>query len=230
MTSIPFPAKSQAAFAGVDFASYTPFTGLQSIFDAYDRAHENGDPSRVTFLGCLPGVPGRPVIFCSKLAIDGDGVPAEGSTEDGKALDPDSGQRGTSYDIEGVALSSEQHPYFVLPLRAFRAVTGLALGDICAVVLNGCLTGAVCGDLGPSDKLGEGSIFLHSGLAAGGAPDPCTRRDAAGRCLRIRNASISGGVVVMAFPGSAIALKRETAAEQIRLEAFRLFAAAGGNA
>lgn len=224
---ISIPIRSQAALFGIDLSTFDPLQDRINVYAKYDSEHEDGDPSRVEFIGKLKsGV----VIWCAKLAIDADGVPKDhfqGRT--GKQLDPASGQNDTSLHVDGDPLSSEAHPYYVIPGGSFRIQSGLQLGDICAVIFNGCITGAVFGDVGPWDKIGEGSIFLHEGLSAGGAPDPCVHRDSNGNCVRIRNSSIPRDVIVIGFPNSKIDLKWDTLADQVRQEAYRLFSSIGGS-
>jgi len=209
---LPIPETCLPALAGLDLSTYTPLQSRMEVFTQYDREHPGGDPTNCRFLGKLAdGV----VVWSAKLAIDADGIAKTPAGRCGSDLDPDSGQNDTSLHISGRALSSELHPYYVLPLGLFRQQTGLALGDLCAVIYRGCVAGAVFGDLGPWDKLGEGSIRLHEALARGGAPDPCRKRDAKGRCELIRNVSIAGDVVVVGFPGSRVELEWGTAEEEI---------------
>jgi hypothetical protein len=80
----------------------------------------------------------------------------------------------------------------------------LALGDVVMVIFGDKMAAALAGDIGPTEKIGEGSIRLHE-LLHPPAPDPCVRRDANGFCQRIRDASIGEDVLFFAFPGSAFA-------------------------
>ncbi len=218
---IHIPPSSQPALAHLNLLSYEAIQSRLDVFEQFDSEHPHGDPSNVKFLGRIDG--GKVVAWSAKLAIDADGIGRVPDAPSGKDLDPDYGQNDTSFHIDGKALCSDMHPYYVLPGGLFRQQTGLQLGDLCAVIYNGCVTGAVFGDIGPWDKLGEGSIFLHEGLMAGGAPDPCHIRDPDdGHCEIIRNSSIPGDVIVIGFPGSAIDLKWETAADQIRQDAYSL--------
>ncbi|MCU0445207.1 MAG: glycoside hydrolase family 75 protein [Microscillaceae bacterium] len=85
-------------------------------------------------------------------------------------------------------VNSEKIPYIVLPPRVIE-VTGAKLGDI-AYVYNrktkrGCF--AIFADVGPGDKIGEGSIYLAGQLGIKNNP---------------RNGGQSEGVVYMVFPFS----------------------------
>jgi hypothetical protein len=99
-------------------------------------------------------------------------------------------------------LPSEIIPYVVVPGGTFRKNTGLALGDIATVVFKDKATAAICGDMGPPKKIGEGSIRLHEALHPP-APDPCSLRNPDGSCKRILNASIEEDVLFFVYPGSA---------------------------
>ncbi len=216
------PEQSAATLGNIDLSSFQPLQNRLDLYASYDREHESGDPSNCRFLGKLQsGV----VLGCAKLAIDGDGIAKAPGFRSGTQLDPADGQNDTSFHIGGRALSSEKHPFYVLPGGLFRQQSGLELGDLCVVVYNGCISAAVFGDIGPWDKLGEGSIFLHEGLAAGGAPDPCSRRNPDGSARLIRNSSISGNVIFVGFPKSAIPLDWDEAPDQIREAAYGLLAA-----
>jgi hypothetical protein len=76
------------------------------------------------------------------------------------------------------------------------------MGDVAAVIYKDKLTAAICGDVGPKKKIGEGSIRLHEALHPP-APDPCSLRQSNGSCKRILNASIEEDVLVFVFPDSA---------------------------
>ena len=62
---------------------------------------------------------------------------------------------------------------------------------------------AICGDMGPVVKIGEGSIATHAGLK-GAAPDPCKRDSPDGPCKRIHDSSIEQDVLFFVFPHSAL--------------------------
>ncbi|MEP6603624.1 MAG: glycoside hydrolase family 75 protein [Spartobacteria bacterium] len=138
------------------------------------------------------------------MAIDSDGPAAGPGRLTGSQLDPDSGQDDTTFHFpkNGKGLPSETMPYLVLPGGTFRKNTGVAMGDVGVVIFKDKITAAICGDVGPSKKIGEGSIRLHEALHPP-APDPCSLRQPDGSCKRILNASIEEDVLFFVFPGSA---------------------------
>jgi hypothetical protein len=164
------------------------------------------------------------------MAIDADGPAAGPGLLSGSKLDPEhgEGQDKTAYRFPngGAFLSSEVVPYLVVPGGKFCDATGLNLGDIALVVFGDKKAGAIVGDVGPSNKIGEGSIRLHE-LLHPPAPDPCIRRDANGFCQRIRDASVEEDVLFFVFPGSALAdgIDQSNAEGRIGAEADRLFSA-----
>jgi hypothetical protein len=137
------------------------------------------------------------------MAIDADGPAAGPNRLPGSKLDIDSGQDDTSFHFpgSGKGLPSEIIPYIVFPGGKFRENTGLALGDVATVVFKDKVTAAISGDMGPSKKIGEGSIRLHEALHPP-APDPCSLRNPDGSCKRILNASIEEDVLFFVYPGS----------------------------
>jgi len=119
-----------------------------------------------------------------------------------------SGQNGTSFHLpDGSFLSSEAVRYVVLPedlhdnKQPFHP--DLALGDVAVVIYKDKMTTAICGDMGPVVKIGEGSIATHVGLK-GAAPDPCKRDSPDGPCKRIHDSSIEQDVLFFVFPHSAL--------------------------
>ncbi|EDY21054.1 hypothetical protein CfE428DRAFT_1347 [Chthoniobacter flavus Ellin428] len=218
------PPASAATLGGIDFSVATPVAGFcQSLFDTFDRQDSQSDPSQCKAILRFPsGV----ISWSSKLAIDADGVAADPGRRCGTQLDPLDGQNDTSFHFpNGCPLSSERHPFIVLPLGVFRAATGLSIGDLAVVIYRDILTAAICGDLGPSHKIGEGSIRVHEAFHPP-APDPCAVRNPDGSCRRIHDASIEQDVLFFVFPGSAIgsALTPDNAEMLIKARAFALFA------
>lgn len=138
------------------------------------------------------------------MAIDADGPAAGPGRRSGTELDPDDGQDDTSYHFPGTntGLSSEAIPYIVLPGGTFQKSTGLAIGDLAVVIYKDKISAAICGDVGPTKKIGEGSIRLHEALHPP-APDPCSLRQPDGSCKKILNASIEEDVLFFVFPDSA---------------------------
>jgi len=171
------------------------------------------------------------VFWSSKMAIDTDGPAAGPGRPNGKALDPASGQNDTSLHFaNGGGLPAEIVPYIVLPqLKPGSNQTfnpEVAIGDIAIVIFKDKTAAAVCGDLGPFNKIGEASIRVHEGLQQQGCPDPCSRRDANGFCQRALNASVEQDVLYFVFPNSAFAkadLNLETINTKIKERAFGLY-------
>jgi hypothetical protein len=163
---MPFepPSASSAVLQGLDFGPAIPVASdCKADFDAAD-AHSS-DPSRCK---ALLRFPDGTVFWSSKMAIDADGPAAGPGRLSGSELDPEDGegQDETSYQFPngGPSLSSEVVPYLVVPGgpgKKFCDATGLNLGDIAMVVFGDKKAGAIVGDVGPSNKIGEGSIRLH---------------------------------------------------------------------
>lgn len=111
----------------------------------------------------IEGLPGGAVYFRSGMQIDADGSPRA------RQIDP-TGQTRTSlrYD-DGSSVNAEHIPYFVLPAGKYKHL-GIKLGDIAAVRYNGKVEFAVFADVGPSYKLGEGSMALARELGINHSP------------------------------------------------------------
>lgn len=104
-------------------------------------------------------------------------------------------------------------PYVVLPGGMARQL-GARPGDF-AVVLNqrnSKMSYAIFGDVGPSDRIGEGSVALAENLGI--------RSDA-------RNGGARGGILYLVFPGSGDG--RPRAVDEIDTEGGKLFQAWGGS-
>ena len=204
---MPFqpPAASQRRLAGVNFAAAVDFAAqAKQRFDNKDNERGNRDPSRCKALLKFPGADG-PVFWSSKMAIDADGPSAGPGRLSGSQLDPRYGQDRTSYtpfDRDG--LPSETVPYIVLPRATPNSKipfdAAVQLGDVAVVIFNDEITDAICGDIGPYNKIGEASIRVHEVLQC---PDPCTKRDSQGYCLSIGNASVDEDVLYFVFPNSS---------------------------
>jgi hypothetical protein len=205
MASFKPPSASASQCEGVPFdtASNTA-TENKAVFDAFDETTAGKkDPNKCKALLQF----GDDAIFwSSKMAIDADGPAAGPGRLTGSQLDPDSGQDDTTlhFSDTGDGLPSETMPYIVLPGGTFRKNTGLVMGDVAVVIFRDKITAAICGDMGPTKKIGEGSIRLHEALHPP-APDPCSLRQSDGSCKRVLNASIEEDVLVFAFPGSSLA-------------------------
>src|SRR5437763_13008401 len=203
MASFTAPEASAGLCENVPFDSASD-TAIDNnaAFDAFDQTPQGkNDPSQCKALLAFPD---GTIFWSSKMAIDADGPAAGVGRLSGSQLDPDTGQNDTTLHFcdtdEG--LPSEAVPYIVLPGATFRSNTGLTIGDVALVIFKDKIAAAVCGDIGPSKKIGEGSIRLHEGLHPP-APDPCSLRQPDGRCKRILNASIEEDVLFFVYPGSA---------------------------
>lgn len=104
-------------------------------------------------------------------------------------------------------------PYIVLPGGMARQL-GVRPGDFSIVLnqRNGKTSYAIFGDVGPSDRIGEGSMALAENLGI--------RSDA-------RNGGARGGIVYLVFPGSGNGRPRTI--EEINSEGEQLFQAWGGS-
>lgn len=235
------PSLSQPFFGAIDLTKAALIADVAfAEFAGNDHTHNRNDPSCCAWIARLPSSEGCAAMagtgWIAKGSIDADGPAAGDGFSTGKEMDPDSGQNTTSLKFaNGDSLPSEGCPYAVLPGGDFSAQTGLSLGDVCVIIFEDKITAAVFGDIGPgtgpghnNPKIGEYSIRVHNRLRPR-APDPCSHRDDVGKCLRVLNSSISGGVICIGFPGSAISnLALETCQEQIEERAFGLWAAIGG--
>ena len=105
----------------------------------------------------LTRVDGGSVYFRAGMAVDADGSPRA------RQIDP-YGQLETSLrHRNGSAVNAETTKYFVLPLEKYQQY-GVRLGDIAAVRYNDEVRFAVFADVGPHQKLGEGSMALAASL------------------------------------------------------------------
>ena len=158
-----------------------------------------GDPNRAVLLRRLPG---GPIAYVSKLAVDLDGSPfACGPNHQRSDQCPTSlmlqGARG-----EAEPLDADRVPYVVIPSRGeFSRLTGVRVGDFGVVIKDGVVAPVIVGDTGPPNKLGEGSLALHRALGR----ELCAERDSDGVCINVPDdiTSIEAGVTTILFPGSA---------------------------
>src|SRR5262249_16973932 len=202
MSSFKPPSASAAQCKGVPFADAVDVAREnKKLFDDFDRTKAKNDPSKCK---AILRFPNGAIFWSSKMAIDADGPAAGPNRLSGSQLDIGSGQDDTSLHFPGSkkGLPSKLIPYIVFPLGTFRQNTSLALGDVATVIFKDKVTAAICGDLGPQKKIGEGSIRLHEAIHPP-APDPCSLRNPDGSCKRILNASIEEDVLFFVYPGSA---------------------------
>ena len=194
----------------------------KAAFDTFDKTPAGKyDPNKCKALLAFPD--SAAIFWSSKMAIDADGPAAGPGRPTGSELDPGSGQDDTKLHFSnGRGLPSETIPYIVLPGGSFRSNTGLAFGDVAIVIFKDKITGAICGDLGPTKKIGEGSIRVHEAFHPP-APDPCIRGDN-GFCRRIHNVSIDEDVLFFVFPDSALDDRNAASLEgRIKERAFSLY-------
>lgn len=222
---MPFnpPTASAGQCKGVPFDKAVNVAAAnKAAFDAFDKtAAGRNDPSKCK---ALLKFPGGAIFWSSKMAIDADGPASAPGRPTGSQLDPGSGQDDTSLHFSnGKGLPSETVPYIVLPGGTFRSGTGLALGDVAVVIFKDKITAAICGDMGPTKKIGEGSIRVHEAFHPP-APDPCIRSDS-GFCRRIHNVSIDEDVLYFVFPNSALSggLDSATLEGRVKAAAFALY-------
>jgi hypothetical protein len=232
MASKP-PAASKRQLNGVPFDSAVDFaTEAKKRYDAFDKKPGNKDPSKCKALLRFPdnGADKGAVFWSSKMAIDADGPATGPGRRKGKELDPGAGQNDTSLHFaNGKGLPAEAVPYIVLPLdpdmkKPFDPA--VEIGDVAIVIFKDKITAAICGDLGPPNKIGEGSIHVHELLQQLGCPDPCVKRDDKGFCVRARDSSVDEDVLFFVFPDSAFnkdELTFENINTKITERAFGLF-------
>jgi hypothetical protein len=110
-------------------------------------------------------------------------------------------------------VDSTKIPYIVMPGNIARQF-GASPGDFAAVtnLRNGMTSYAIFGDVGPWDRIGEGSIALAENLGI--------RSDA-------RNGGTPRGILYLVFPGSGNGRPRSV--EEINAETEKLVQAWGGN-
>jgi hypothetical protein len=228
------PTASKRQLAGVPFDIAVDFAvDARNEFAKADRRPGNKDPSKCKALLQISRNGNRPdaVFWSSKMAIDADGPSAGRGRLNGKALDPSSGLNDTTLHFaNGTGLPSEIVPYIVLPqLQPHSSRTfdpSVAIGDMAVVIFKDKAVAAICGDLGPFDKIGEASIRVHEALQQQGCPDPCSKRDANGFCQRARNSSVEQDVLFFVFLDSAFAtseLNVETINTKVKERAFALY-------
>jgi hypothetical protein len=142
----------------------------------------------------LAQLPGGEIYFDSALELDTDGWP------DGQGKGDTSWQPRTSLRYaNGTSINANALPSFVLPQpRIWYKNRGVALGDYAAVIFKDLLAFAVFADLGPTKKIGEGSIELLRRLGE-------ERIKSNGK---IRNAGMGPRVITIVFPGSGRAAHR----------------------
>jgi hypothetical protein len=208
---------------------------IQAILGGMCAGIADGKPVDNAFIG--------PHVFVQVAAQDLFSVRFRDLNEDNDGDTPDSirrqdptSQRTTSFtQANGRALNSVDVPYYVEPLGPFRSNMGTGQGDIAAFLRpmpNGDvnLAFAICGDLGPRNKWGEGSIALHRAL--GHNPIDANGRLHDSAITVLNNGA--PGLVAIVFEGSAAKINALKAQGQALTEAniyalgMDLFRAQGG--
>ncbi|MBC7998234.1 MAG: glycoside hydrolase family 75 protein [Leptolyngbya sp.] len=129
---------------------------LNALFDNVSR-DKSGRSKRMEML------PGGVLYFRSGMQVDADGSPRA------RQIDP-CGQSQTSLrHPNGAPVNAERVPYIVLPGGSYKHL-GIKLGDIAAVRYQGKVQFAVFADVGPSYKIGEGSMALADALGINPSP------------------------------------------------------------
>ena len=172
-------------------------------------------------------LPGGAVYIDADMDIDADGSPRA------KEIDPCCGQKETSLslaDARGRArpVNAEAVPYVALPgtdtnpAKRFFKQMGLKVGDVVAVVFGDKVEYAVFADVGPPDKIGEGSVALSQSLGH----DPFVVKHG----KQVVGSSIPADVIYIAFPNSRPpGLTARNVVQKAREKGRELFAALGGN-
>jgi len=130
--------------------------------------------------GKMQKTPQGALAWKGKMDVDCDGAP------NCKSIDPD-GQAQTSHTYMGKPLDASKMNYMVLPGGLAKQM-GLQLGDVAAVSYNGKTAFAIYGDVGPTNKAGEGSMHLAQQLGINSSPT---------------KGGTSSGVSYVVFPHSA---------------------------
>lgn len=176
------------------------------------RAEGFRGATKICFFGMVADAQGVPV-------VQGPNDPAPGFYVSTTAFR----QPGEATNRQQAYLNSNEIAFIVIPRRwQQQKFQGVGLGDFAAVLRksNDSLTFAIVGDLGPNNKIGEGSVELHEALGN----DPFQMRFGKRRAFR----GIGGrDVVYLIFPGSRKAGTTVTP-ELIQMEGRRLLEAVGG--
>jgi hypothetical protein len=160
---------------------------IQSLF-THPKTQVIGDK----FIGAkfICRFPDGQLYFDSGLEVDTDG--SIFAAQDRTGAKGRGGDSPTSIkDANGGNLDAAQVNYFVLPRGGFDAKYNIKDGDFGVVLFESKKVYACYGDRGPNNKLGEGSLSLHSDLGH--------ERVAGGR---FTNNGIDSGVVTIVFPRS----------------------------
>ena len=160
------------------------------------------DPNHVDFIRKFPD---GTIVFRSKMGVDADGSPVSQSPNASAADQP---HTSLHYDT-GTAdyVNAEDVSFVVVPQSkasyraAFKADSGIGLGDLAVVIKGGKCSFGLVADEGPAYRIGEASMKAHEDL---GNPQckvpgeyPCKRLKAGGNGV-----GIAAGVTYIIFPNS----------------------------
>lgn len=176
--------------------------------------------------GIILKLPGGQIYIEADMDIDADGSPRA------KVIDPGNGQLETALQFPGVSgqarnVDAEKVPFFVLPgarppSQSFANRMGIKKGDVAAVIFKDKIEYAIFADIGPANKMGEGSIALAQSLGhnpfkiVNGKP--------------VVKIGIPKDVIYIIFPQSRFTpLTPTTVVEKTRQIARQLFITLGGN-
>ena len=171
-------------------------------------------------------LPSGAIYIDADMDVDADGSPRA------RTIDPCCGQLQTAFNFpnqtgQAQYVNAEVVPYVVLPgnnkrvSERFYRQMGLQVGDIAAVIYKDRIEFALFADVGPVDKIGEGSIALAESLRH----DSFITRN--GR--RIIGRGIPGEVLYIVFPRSKMAgLTPQNVVSRVREKGRELFANLGG--
>lgn len=142
------------------------------------------------------------VYFTSGMSIDCDGQPG---SKCNPTSDPTFQPQTAFKQSDGQYLKAEELPFAVLPLSGAGIWNyrdqGIEGGDLVAMAYGDKHVFGVVGDLGPADRIGEGSYAAAEALGIN--PDP-------------RVGGVASGVTYVVFPGVRVS-PIESAAEAVRL-------------
>jgi len=136
----------------------------------------------------LAVLPGGELYLDSDLELDTDGWPG------GALTGEETWNADTSLHTQDrQPIDANSVPYIVLPLpTGWSQQFGISMGDYAAVIFRDRLCFAVFADLGPKNRIGEGSLALLRALGA-----ERLRPDGT-----VINAGMGPGVITIVFPGS----------------------------
>jgi hypothetical protein len=168
----PTPTPEQPTPTPTDPGALAQLTNPQR----FGRSYSGSGPVSVSKVG------GRTGAF---QYTGGMNVDTDGGTSALSRSDPDYQSQTSMQWAGGRSLDADKIPFIVLPPSLAQG-TGAKLGDLVQVKMGNKSTYAIYGDVGPSSKLGEGSLMLAKFLDSRAGP----------------NNSVSGKVTYTVLPGS----------------------------